>query len=99
VAPWSIGRKLAYGYLAATIVLLAVMALRSNDVEEWLWRSVILLIPLVVSVRSALIYAYRKKPSKLDWWLRPGPGERNFDVTWLFYAVLFGALSLVAVLM
>ena len=99
MAPWSIGRKLTYGYLATTIVLLAVLALRSNDVEEWFWRSVMLLIPLVVSVRSALIYVYRKKPSKLDWWLRPGPFERNFDVTWLIYAVVFGALSLVAVLM
>jgi len=97
---WSIGRKLAYGYLAASIVLLAVLALRSADVEEWLWRSLMLLVPLAISIRSALVYAHRKKLSNLSWWLRPAPiVEREFEVTWLVYAVVFGALSLLAVLL
>jgi hypothetical protein len=94
----SIGRKLAYGYATASVVLLGVLAWRSPSVEAWLWRSLMLLVPLVVSLRSALIYAYRKKPSALSWWLRPTAiVENEFAGTWLAYAVIFGAASLVVV--
>ena len=94
VATWSIGRKLAYGYAAWGIALLVVLALRAATLEAWFWRAVMLSIWLVVSLRSALVYAHRKKPSKLSWWLRPGPAELNYAATWLVYAVVFGALSL-----
>lgn len=93
-ATWSIGRKLAYGYAAWGIALLIALALRAATLEAWFWRAVLLSIWLIVSLRSALVYAHRNKPSKLSWWLRPGPVERNFAVTWLVYAVVFGALSL-----
>lgn len=99
VATWSIGRRLACGYLAAGIVVLAVLALRAPDVEAWLWRSLAFLMPLGVSLRSALVYAYRRRPSRLSWWLRPTPVvENEFAATWLVFAVLFGAASLVVVL-
>ena len=91
---WSIGRKLAYAYAAACIVLLAVLALRAPTAEAWFWRTVLLLMFLVISLRSALVWAYRRKPSKLNWWLRPTPiVENEFTVTWLIYAVFFGASS------
>ena len=50
---------------------------------------------LLVSLRSALVWSYRRHPSRLNWWLRPTPiAEREFQVTWLIYAVVFGASSL-----
>ncbi len=96
---WSIGRKLACGYLAAGIVGLAVLAHREPVLEPWLWRSVALLLPFVVSLRSAIIYAYRKRPLRLSWWLRPSPAaEREFTIMWLVYALVFGAASLAVIL-
>lgn len=80
------------------MLLLGALVLRSSDVEEWFWRSVATYVPLLLSFRSAVVYAYRKHPSRLNWWLRPTPGvEREFHATWLVYAVLFGAASLVVV--
>lgn len=94
----SVGRKLACGYLAAGTALLAVAAVRAPALEAWFWRSLMLLLSLVVSFRSALVYAYQHTPSALNWWLRPTPiGEREFTTTWLVYAILFGAASLVVV--
>ena len=96
---WSTAQKLAYGYLAAGIAGLIVMALREPALEPWLWRSVALLLPFVVSLRSAVVYAYRKKPSRLNWWLRPSPvAEQEFTIMWLVYAVVFGAGAVAIVL-
>ncbi len=79
--------------------MLAALVLKSSDVEEWFWRSVMTYLPLIVSFRSAMVYVHRKHPSQLTWWLRPTPVvEREFDTTWLVYAVLFGAGSLAFVL-
>ncbi len=98
-ATWSIGRKLAYGYAAAGIVLLAVLAVRAPTAEAWFWRALLLLMFLVVSLRSALVWSYRRKPSHLNWWLRPTPiAEREFTVSWLVYAVVFGASSVLMLL-
>ena len=97
-ATWSIGRKLAYGYAAAGFVLLAVLAVRASSAEAWFWRGLLLLLMLVISLRSALIWSYRRKPSRLNWWLRPSIAEREFTVTWLIYAVVFGASALVVIL-
>lgn len=96
---WSPAQKLAYGYLAAGIAGLIIMALRDPVLEHWLWRSVALLLPFVVSLRSAIVYAYRKRPSRLTWWLRPSPvAELEFTIMWLVYAVVFGAGALAIVL-
>jgi hypothetical protein len=93
-ATWSIGRKLAYGYAAAGVVLLALLAVGASSAEAFFWRGLLLLMMLVISLRSALIWSYRRKPSLLNWWLRPSPiAERNFTVTWLIYAVVFGACA------
>jgi hypothetical protein len=91
-ATWSIGRKLAYGYAAAGLVLLAILAVRAPTTEAWFSRALLLLLFLVVSLRSALVWAYRRNPSHLNWWLRPTPTE-EFTVMWLVYAVVFGAFS------
>ena len=92
---WSIGRKLASAYGAAGVVLLAMVALRGLTLEAWFWRAVMAAVLLVVSLRSALVWSYRRKPSQLSWWLRPtAPAEREFMVSWLIYAVFFGASSL-----
>lgn len=89
-----------YAYAAASLVLLAVLALRADAFAGWLWGSLLILIPLVVSLRSALVFAYRKVPAKLNWWLRPTPGvENEFTVSWLVYAVIFGALSVLPILL
>ena len=93
VATWSIGRKLAYGYAAAGVVLLAVLAVRAPTAEAWFWRALLVLMFLVVSLRSALVWSYRRNPSQLNWWLQPSPSENEFTVTWLVYAVFFGASS------
>lgn len=90
---WSIGRKLGYGYAAAGIVLLAVLAVRAPTAEAWFWRALLVLMFLLVSLRSALVWSYRRNPSDLNWWLRPSHGENEFTVTWLVYAVFFGAAS------
>lgn len=96
----SIGRRLAYGYAAAGLVLLTVLALRVDAFAGWMWGSLLILVFLVVSLRSALVFAYRKVPSKLSWWIRPTPVvEREFTVTWLVYAVFFGAASVLIVLL
>lgn len=94
-----IARRLAYGYLTAGIVLLSALALKVPDLNAWLWLSLLTIMPLIISLRSALVWVYRKNRSQLNWWLRPaGITEREFDTTWLFYAVLFGAFSLVGFL-
>ncbi len=94
-ATWSIGRKLASAYAAAGVLLLVMVALRGPTLEAWFWRAVMIAGMLAVSLRSALIWSYRRKPSQLSWWLRPSlPTEREFAVTWLIYAVFFGASSL-----
>lgn len=97
-ATWSIGRKLAYGYAAAGVVLLAVLAVRTPTAEAWFWRALLVLTFLIVSLRSALVWSYRRNPSHLNWWLRPALGEHEFNVTWLVYAVLFGASSTLVLL-
>lgn len=92
-------RTLAYGYACAGVVLLAAAALRVPTVEAWSWRALAVVMALAVSLRSAIVYVYRKHPSKLNWWLRPTvPAEREFDLTWLVYAVVLGASSLLFVL-
>lgn len=88
-----IGRKLAYGYAAAGVVLLAVLALRSPTAAAWFWRALLVFLFLMVSLRSALIWSYRRNPAELNWLLRPSIGENEFNVTWLVYAVFFGAAS------
>ena len=91
---WSIGRKIAYGYAAAGFLVLAILALRAPTAEAWFWRALLDLLFLVVSLRSALVWSYRRNPSRLNWWLQPAPiVEREFTVTWLVYAVVFGAFS------
>ena len=91
---WSLGRKLAYGYAAAGILLLGVLAWRAPTAEAWFWRAVLLLMFLGVSLRSALVWVYRHEPLKLNWWLRPDAVvEREFTVTWLIYAAVFGAAT------
>lgn len=93
-ATWSIGRKIACVYAAVGLVLLAVMAVRAPTAEAWFWRAVLLLMFLVVSLRSALVWSYRRNPSKLNWLLQPAMiTENEFTVTWLIYAVVFGASS------
>ena len=96
----SIGRRLACGYAAAGVVLLTVLALRVDAFAGWMWGSLVILTSLVLSLRSALVFSYRKVPSKLSWWIRPTPVvEREFTVTWLVYAVFFGAASVLIVLL
>ncbi len=98
--PRDVGRRTAYGYAAAAVVLLAVLALRADAFEGWMWGSLMILMFLVVSLRSALVWVFRKRPSRLSWWFRPTPGvENEFTVAWLVYAVLFAALSVLPVLL
>jgi len=93
-------RKLAYGYACACVALLVVAALRTPALEPWFWRALLVVVALAVSLRSAVVYLYRKQPSKLNWWLRPTtPAERELDTTWLVYAVVLGAASVLFVLM
>lgn len=92
-AELSIGRKLAYAYGAAGLVMLAVLALRAPTLEAWLSRAVLLFLFLGVSLRSALIWSYRRNPSRLNWLLQPSFTEREFTVMWLVYAVFFGTCS------
>lgn len=92
-AKLSIGRKLAFAYAAAGLVLLGVLALRAPTIEAWFWRAVMLLLFLLVSLRSALVWSYRRKPARLNWLLRPSLTEREFTVMWLVYAVVFGGFS------
>ena len=99
-ATWSIGRKLAYGYAAAGFILLVVLAVRAPTAEAWLWRALLVLMFLVVSLRSALVWSYRRNPSHLNWWLQPAPiVEHEFAITWLVYAVVFGAFSALVLLL
>lgn len=95
----SIGRRLAYGYAAAGIVLFTVLALRVDAFAGWIWGSLVILVFLAISLRSALVFTYRKVPSKLVWGIRPMQHEREFTVTWLVYAVFFGAASVLIVLL
>jgi hypothetical protein len=98
-ATWSIGRRLAYGYAAAGFVLLAVLAVRAPTAEAWFRRTPLLLLFLVVSLRSALVWSYRRNLSALNWWLQPTAiVENEFTVTWLVYAVAFGAASVLVFL-
>ena len=99
VLAWSIGRRLAYGYVAASILLLAIVGLQAPSAEAWFWRAVAILLFLVMSLRSALIWAHRRKPSKLSWWLRPTHTERESPRGWLVYAVLFGVSPLFILLL
>ena len=94
IATWSIGRKLAYGYAAAGLVVLVILAVRAPTAEAWFWRALLVVLFLTVSLRSALVWSYRRNPSQLNWLLRPSIGEYEFTVTWLVYAVVFGASSL-----
>lgn len=99
VRGWSIPRRLAYGYSAAYIVLLAILGVQAPTAEAWFWRALAILMFLVMSLRSALIWAYRRKPSKLNWWLRPAPQERESPRGWLVYSVLFGVAPLFILLL
>ena len=99
-ATWSIGRKLAYGYAAAGVVLLVVVALRAPTAEAWFGRALLILLFLGVSLRSALVWSYRRHPSRLNWWLQPAHiVEHEFTITWLIYAVVFGAASALVLLL
>lgn len=95
----SVGRSLTYAYAAAGLVLLGVLALRVDAFAGWMWGSLLILMFLVVSLRSALVFAYRKVPGKLNWWIRPTAGEREITAMWLVYAVVFGAASVLIVLL
>lgn len=96
----SIERRLAYAFVAASLVLLAVLAFRADAFAGWMWGSLLILAPLVVSLRSTLVFAYRKVPAQLNGWIRPTPGvENEFTASWLVYAVVFGALSVLPVLL
>ena len=68
--------------------------------EEWFWRALLVVMALAVSLRSAIVWTYRKHPSKLNWWIRPTAlAEREFDTTWLIYAVVLGMGSVLFVFM
>jgi hypothetical protein len=95
----SVGTRLAYGYAAAGVVLLAILARRADTLAGWMWASLLVLVFLAVSLRSALVFTYRKTPSKLNGWIRPMPHEKEFTATWLVYAVFFGAMSVLIVLL
>lgn len=95
----SVGRRLAYGYAAAGVVLPAVLALRADTFTGWMWASLLILVFLAISLRSALVFTYRKTPSKLDPWIRPMRHEKEFTATWLVYALIFGAMSVLIVLL
>lgn len=94
LATWSVARRISHGYALAGIILIVILAVRASALEPWLWRSLGLFVAFILSLRSALVYAYRHRPSKLNWWLRPGFGENEFAITWLVYAVFFGACAL-----
>jgi hypothetical protein len=95
IATSSIGRTLAYGYAAAGFVMLAVLAVRAPTTAAWFGRAILLLMFLAVSLRSALVWSYRRNPSQLNWWLQPAMiVEKEFTVTWLVYAVVFAAFAL-----
>ena len=94
IAKLSTARKISYSYVAAGLVFLGGLALRAPTAAAWFWRAVLLFLFLGVSLRSALIWSYRRNPSRLNWWLRPSIGEQEFTVTWLVYAVVFGGFSL-----
>ena len=93
IAKLSTARKISYSYVAAGLVFLGVLALRAPTAAAWFWRAVLLFLFLGVSLRSALIWSYRRNPSGLNFWLRPSIGEHEFTVMWLVYAVVFGACS------
>lgn len=94
-----VARKLAYGYLAVGIFGFAVHSLRAPTTEELFWRLVILLVPMVLSLRMAILYAYRKQPLQLSWWLRADRHAENDSAgARLVYAVVFGAASLATLL-
>lgn len=91
---WSIGRKLACSYAAFGLVLLGLLGVRTPTAEAWFWRALLVLMFLGVSLRSALVWSYRRNPSHLNWWLQPAPiVEQEFTVTWFLYALFFGAAS------
>lgn len=95
IAGWSIERKLGCAYAAAAVLLLAILAVVAPTAEAWFWRAILVGLFLAVSLRSALVWAYRRNPSQLNWWLRPTPVvENEFTITWLVYAVAFAAFSL-----
>lgn len=89
-----VARKLAYGYLAVGLFLFVIQSMRAATTEELFWRVVVLVFPLALSLRMAILYAYRKKMSHLSWLMRAGPGENDTDGARLVYAVVFGAMSL-----
>ena len=98
--PRDVGRRIAYGTAAAAVVLLWVLALRADAFEGWMWGSLMILMFLVVSLRSALVWAFRKRPARLSCWFRPTRGvENEFTVAWLVSAVHFGAFSVLPVLL
>lgn len=87
----SIERRLVYAYAAAGLALFGGRALRADAFAGWMWGSLLILVLLVASLRSALVFTYRKVPSKLNWWIRPTAGETDLMAMWLVYAVFFGA--------
>ena len=93
IAKLSTDRKIPYSYVAAGLVFLGGLALRAPTAAAWFWRAVLLFLFLGVSLRSALIWSYRRNPSGLNFWLRPSIGEHEFTVMWLVYAVVFAACS------
>lgn len=92
----NIGTTIARGYAVAAFVLLSALALRAPSLEAWFRLSPLVLLSLLVSLRSALVWAYRRTPSRLNWWLRPtAASEREFDLAWLVYAIVFAAASVI----
>ncbi|HEU5163792.1 MAG TPA: hypothetical protein VFV54_11635 [Thermoanaerobaculia bacterium] len=80
------GRRLAWIYAVALVVLVALSALRSSSVSQWLIRAGFALVMFGVSFRYAMVWIYRRKKSKLPWALAPSPTEREFEIMWLVYA-------------
>lgn len=90
------GPKVVYGYVAAGMLVLIILAFRAPGLKAWLIWSAAFLIPYLVSFRCAVIHAYRRNLKALNWWLQPAATEREFEGAWHVYAVAFaiGALAI-----
>ena len=92
------GRRLAVIYVVALVVLVALSALRSSSVSQWLIRAGFALVMFGVSFRYAMVWIYRRKKSKLPWALAPSPTEHEFEVMWFVYACLLAAAAVLIAL-
>ena len=92
------GRRLAWIYVVALVVLVALSALRASSVSQWLIRGGFALVMFGVSFRYAMVWIYRRKKSKLPWALAPSPGEYEFEVMWLVYACFLAAAGVLIAL-